>query len=61
MDNFTKEDLEEARRALASLLHKCEKTGESAKLGPSQRTLLKNRIAALRVALSLIDEAITEK
>jgi len=56
MPNYTKAELEEAHRALASTLHKCEKTQESPKLGASQRTLLERRIAALRISLALIEE-----
>ena len=56
---FTKTELEEAHRALLSTLRKCEKM-DAAKLGASQRTLLERRIAALKVALVLIDQAIAE-
>jgi len=52
---FTKEQLEEAHRALLSTLHKCEKM-DAEKLGASQRTLLERRIAALKVALALIEK-----
>lgn len=50
---FTKEELEEAQRALLSTLKKCEKIS-IAKLGMPQQTLLERRIAALKVALELI-------
>lgn len=53
MPDFTSEELSEAHRALLSTLHKCEKI-DAAKLGKSQRTLLERRIAALKVALTLI-------
>ena len=59
--DFTKEDLEEALRALSSLLHKCEKVQKSKSLGSSQRTLLKNRIRAFQVAMSLITKSLAEK
>jgi hypothetical protein len=55
MVDYTKEELEEARRVLLSTLHKCEKIN-TAKFGASQRTLLERRIAALKVALTLIEE-----
>jgi hypothetical protein len=61
MNDFTKEDLEEALRAISSLLHKCEKVQESKSLGSSQRTLLKNRIRAFQVAMSLITKSLAEK
>jgi len=53
--DFTKDELEEAHRALLSTLRKCEKM-DTDKLGASQRTLLERRIAALKVALALIEK-----
>jgi len=53
--DFTKEELEEAHRALLSTLRKCEKM-DAEKLGASQRPLLERRIAALKVALVLIEK-----
>lgn len=55
MQDFTVEELSEAHRALLSTLHKCEKM-DAAKLGKSQQTLLERRIAALKVALTLIEK-----
>lgn len=55
MQDFTAEELSEAHRALLSTLHKCEKM-DAAKLGKSQQTLLQRRIAALKVALTLIEK-----
>ena len=52
---FTLEELSEAHRALLSTLHKCEKI-DTAKLGKSQQTLLERRIAALKIALALIEK-----
>ena len=57
MDNasgFSKNELVEAHRALLSTLRKCEKIN-AAKLPVSQKTLLERRIAALKVALALIE------
>lgn len=54
MADFTPDELREAHRALLSTLHKCEKM-DAAKLGKSQQTLLKRRIAALKIALTLIE------
>lgn len=51
---FTKKELEAAYKSLASTLQKCEKVQDSTRLGPSQRTLLSRRIAALKLALDLI-------
>ena len=55
MPDFTTEELSEAHRALLSTLLKCEKM-DAAKLGKSQQTLLERRIAALKVALALIEK-----
>ena len=56
MERFTREEMEEAERAIASLLHKCERAVEKLTAGTSQYTLMQNRIAALRIALTLIRE-----
>lgn len=56
MMEFTLEELSEAHRALLSTLRKCEKIDLS-KLGKSQQTLLERRIAALKIALALIEKA----
>lgn len=55
MLDFTCDELSEAHRALLSTLQKCEKI-EAAKLGKSQQTLLERRIAALKIALALIEK-----
>lgn len=55
MADFTREELDEAHRALLSTLTKCEHI-DSTRLGKSQKTLLQRRIAALRLALTLIEE-----
>ena len=60
MQNFTVEELSEAHRALLSTLQKCEKI-DTAKLGKSQKTLLERRIAALKVALALIEKEQNQK
>jgi len=54
MDNFTKEDLEEALRAIASTTAKCEKVQPKLKEGTSSHTLLVRRIKALTIASVLI-------
>jgi len=60
MQDFTTEELSEAHRALLSALRKCEKM-DAEKLGKSQQTLLERRIAALKVALALIEKEQTVK
>ena len=54
-DTDRQNELTEAHRALSSTLRKCE-TIEGGKLGKSQQTLLERRIAALKVALGLIEK-----
>jgi len=60
MATFTKVELEESHKALLSTLNKCEKVQGNATLGKSQETLLKRRIAALKVALKLIERELKE-
>lgn len=60
MIEFTSEELCEAHRALLSTLHKCQKM-DATKLGKSQQTLLERRIAALKVALILIEKEQEQK
>lgn len=51
---FSKEDLEEALRAIESTIGKCEKVQPKLRQGTSQHTLLARRIKALYIASSLI-------
>jgi len=60
MQDFTVEELREAHGALLSTLHKCEKM-DAAKLGKSLQTLLERRLAALKVALTLIEKEQSQK
>jgi hypothetical protein len=60
MPSFTFEELSQAHNALLSTLKKCEKI-DAAKLGKSQRTLLERRIAALKIALLLIEKEQDQK
>lgn len=57
---YTKEELEEASRALKSTLGKCEKAQEKLREGTSQHTLTKRRIAALKIAVDLIGEKMND-
>lgn len=54
VDRLTKQDLEEALRAIASTISKCEKVQPKLKQGTSQHTLLTRRIRALYIASALI-------
>lgn len=55
-DHFTIEELEEARRAIASTISKCEKVQPKLKEGTAQHTLLIRRIKALNIAATLITQ-----
>jgi hypothetical protein len=57
---FTKEELEEAWRAIDSTIRKCENVQPKLKPGSSQHTLLVRRIKAFQIATSLITEALKE-
>ena len=52
-------ELAEAHRALLSTLKKCEKI-DLDNLAASQRTLLERRIAALKIALGLIEKEMSQ-
>jgi hypothetical protein len=54
MDNYTKDELEEALRIVSSVISRCEKMQPKFVEGTSQHTLLKNRIKALCISKSLI-------
>jgi hypothetical protein len=58
MNQFTKEELEEALRAIDSAIGKCEKVYPKLKVGTSQHTLLVRRIKAFQIATSLIAQAL---
>lgn len=54
IEKLTKEELEEALRAINSTISKCDKIMPKLKPGSSQHTLLNRRIKALNIALELI-------
>lgn len=54
MEDYTKEELEEALRSIDSTIRKCEKVQPKLREGTSQNTLLIRRIKALRIAAVLI-------
>ncbi|MFD1164023.1 hypothetical protein ACFQ2C_00220 [Sphingobacterium daejeonense] len=55
--NHRKEELNEAKAAIMSLLSKCKKALPNLKENYSQQTLLERRIKALQIALNLIEKA----
>lgn len=50
-------ELDVAERELTSLLLKCESAAERSTLSPGRRTLMDNRVRALRTALQLVADA----
>jgi hypothetical protein len=60
MDDFKKKDMEEALRAISSMISRTEKAKEKFAQGTSQHTLQKNRLKALNIASSLISKELAE-
>lgn len=60
MTVFSRPALLEAKRALASTLSKCEKVQPKVAASPSQATLLRRRIEALRISLALIERELAQ-
>jgi hypothetical protein len=61
MDNFTKEELGEALRSIASTISKCEKVQPKLPPGTSQHTLLVRRIKAFQIASVLIEKELKQE
>ncbi|WP_077610842.1 hypothetical protein [Clostridium sp. Marseille-P2415] len=59
MDDFTKKDMEEALRAIDSMIDRSEKAQGKFAQGTSQYTLQKNRIKALNITSLLIRKELT--
>jgi len=60
MNDYTKDELQEAQRAILSLLHKCEKALEKLEPGKSQHTLTMRRVKALHISSELIARELEE-
>jgi hypothetical protein len=60
-DSFAEDDLREACLALDSMINKVKKTQTKFSPGTPQRTLQRNRIKALRIALWYITESLNRK
>ncbi|MCL2159969.1 MAG: hypothetical protein FWH48_11220 [Oscillospiraceae bacterium] len=58
MENYTKEELEEALRSLTSTLGKCEKVQKKLVQATSQWTLLTRRIKSFEISIDLIKREI---
>jgi hypothetical protein len=57
-DNLTREDQQEALRALASMISRTEEAQVKFSPGTSQHTLARNRLRALRVASEFVGDAL---
>jgi hypothetical protein len=57
-NSFTRDDLQEALRAFASMISKTEKSQVKFSPGTSQYTLARNRLKALRIASALITRSL---
>ena len=55
-DNCTTEELEKARRPIASLISKSEKAQQKLVSGTWQHTMLRDNIKALRIAFALMNK-----
>jgi len=53
-NDFTRDDLQEALRAFASMINKTEKAQAKFSPGTPQHSLLRNRLKALRLAEALL-------
>ena len=56
IDNFTREDLHEALRPIASLISKSEKAQEKLASGTWQHSMLRDNLKALHIAYALMNE-----
>ena len=54
--SFDQNELSEALRAISSLINKCERSYTKLADGTSQHTMMKNRLAALKISSELIKE-----
>ncbi len=54
MNEYTREELEDALQKVSSIINKCEKSQLKFAEGTSQHTLLKNRIKAMQISKALI-------
>lgn len=56
IDNFTKEDLQEALRPIASLISKSEKAQQKLASGTWQHSMLRDNLRALNIAYALMNK-----
>lgn len=61
MPDYNAQELDEALRAINSIIHKCEKAQEKFPEGNAHHTLLRNRLKAMHISKALITEALAKK
>lgn len=61
MGNYTTAELTEALRAIDSIIHKCEKAQEKFPEGNSHHTLLRNRLKAMYISKTLIEDTLSKQ
>ncbi len=61
MDKYTKEELMEALRPVASIISKCEKAQEKFAQGTSHHTRFKNMLNAMYISKALITDEISKR
>lgn len=57
---YAKAELEEALRAIISMINKCEKVMPKLEESSAQQTLLKRRIKALQISVDLIERELSD-
>ena len=60
MDNYTTDELQEARRPIASLISKSEKAQQKLAPGTWQHTMLQDNLKALQIASALMNKETTD-
>ena len=60
MAEYTRQELEDALKAVNSIIHKCEKAQEKFPEGNSHHTLLRNRLKAMYISKDLMETQIED-
>jgi hypothetical protein len=60
MATYAEEELEEALKAIISIINKCEKVMPKLKENSAQQTLLIRRIKALQISVDLIERELSD-
>jgi hypothetical protein len=60
MDDFTTDELQEARQPIASLISKSEKAQQKLAIGTWQHTMLRDNLKALHIASALMNKVTSD-